>query len=159
MGSKKKHQKHKKHSKKPGKNKTGHGGGKKPIRTTFMTAFIDRFIRDPGTGKQSFMSDLGASPGPAIGPPLQDFTTVVEILTKKEGLLTLPPVGPGSLGEQVIAFLNAQNWPSGTAVPEKFEEHRLTVHLYEISVIADQILRAINEGTGGGGTPTAWPPH
>jgi hypothetical protein len=86
-----------------------------------------------------------------------------------------PTFPPGSLGEQILQFLQAQNWPNGTPAPPAppgFEKMPLdTIRLVEISVILDRLLQAINSfqvakttaepgapgPTGGGGSP--WPPH
>lgn len=150
MGSKKKAQpKKKKQARKSQKSKAV-----AKLRTPFMAAFTAQFIRDPATRKQKFVN-----PGDSDLQQFANFADVLKVLGEKIGLGNPAPDGTGSLRDRVIAFLLAQQWPDHTAIPQKFKGRSRTVHLVEMAVIADRMLEAINEGFGGGGGPSGWPPH
>jgi hypothetical protein len=125
----------------------------KPVRTKFMADFTAQFI--------------GASaipPWPADGQTnasiVADFQTFMSILIAAEVSHTPPPTGPiGSLAARVGSFLIAQNWPVAAPIPKTWQTIQPTVHLIEISVIADRLLKAINSSPGRGGQGSGWPPH
>jgi hypothetical protein len=143
----------------------------KLLRTQFVADFTAAFIgdptkiKDPGPPDQTDPwpdpSRLWPAPGQKRIDIVADYATFVNVLMTVGYVLAPPPPAPsGSLGEKIAQFLQAQNWPVGTAVPPEYAGELPTVHLVEISVILDRLLQAINSfGTGAGGGGTHWPPH
>jgi hypothetical protein len=158
-----------------------------PLRTPFMADFTREFIGDPTKIKDP-TPPPGTDPWPdpePTNPPspptrlwpvcalkptmsdiVSDYATFVNVLLTVGyvGASPAPPYRSGSLGDRIVKFLAAQNWPAGTAVPPEYTSERPTVHLVEIAVIQDRLLQAINsfnladcQGAGGGGSN--WPPH
>jgi hypothetical protein len=127
----------------------------KPLRTEFMKAFIAQLITsktnpwpNPSETKQSIVAD---------------FKTITDVLVTALLLLQPPvPDGSGSLYDRLAKFLIAQNWPTAP-LKNPLLKIEGTVRLYEISVITDALLRAINawrrKNGGGGGGGGQWPPH
>jgi hypothetical protein len=141
--------KKKKAVKKPAKRKAT----PKLVRTKFMAAFTAQFIGSKAT-----------PPWPAEGQSsasvAADFQTFMSILIEAEVSLTPPPTGPiGSLAARVGSFLIAQNWPVAAPQPKTWQTIQDTVHLIEISVIADRLLEAINASPLRAGPGSGWPPH
>jgi hypothetical protein len=150
-------------------------GRDKPLRTKFMADFTAAFIGDPTKIKDPApppATDTWPDPNrlwPTLSPPQTQLQIVADYETFVNALLTVgyinappPAYPPGSLGEKIVQFLQAKNWPNGTDVPSEYGSERPTVHLVEISVILDRLLQAINSynpehGAGGGGSN--WPPH
>jgi hypothetical protein len=148
------------------------GGNQKLLRTQFMADFTAEFIGDPTAIKAPGQVDTWPDPNrkwPVSKPPqtqleiAADYATFVKVLmTAGYLIIPLPTPAPGSLEERIGQFIKAKNWPNATAVPAEFPNLSLTtVHLVEISVILDRLLKAIYsfnpDGTGGG--PGDWPPH
>lgn len=125
------------------------------VRTDFMAAFTQQFI-----GRQAI------NPFPAINQSdaaiAADFNTFISILITALMGGTLPRTGIGeSLVDKVGEFLKAQKWPSDSPVAQQWDIDQKTLHLIEISVIADGLLKAISNpllivhpAPGYG-----WPPH
>lgn len=149
MGSKKKP----KHKKKAGK-KSSKSKAVPKLRTPFMAAFTDRFIRDSESGEQKFVL-----PNQGEIKVYENFALVLATLGEQNSFSKPVSGGTSSLRDQVIDFLNAEQWPDHTAVPKKYKGAERMVHLIEMAVIADRLLEAMNEGFGGSGGPTSWPPH
>jgi hypothetical protein len=168
---------------------SGCGGGKHQagaapalLRTQFIADFTAKFIGDPTKIKDPApppQTDPWPDPEPTNPPspttrlwPRQgegrndiatDYATFVNVLMTVGYVKAPPPAAPnGSLGAKIAAFLQAQNWPTGTTVPPAYNNELPTVHLVEISVILDRLLQAINSfnaADGAGGSPGGWPPH
>ncbi len=158
MGSKKKQKQQAK--KKPGR-KSHKSKRVTALRTPFMAAFTNRFIRDPATKMPKFFSQ-----GDSELVKFQNFAIMLGVLGEQKSQSNPVSGGTSSLRDQVIDFLNtAPQWPDHTAIPEKYKSKpgkpgkERMVHLVEIAVIADRILEAINKGVGGGGGIAGWPPH
>jgi hypothetical protein len=127
----------------------------KPLRTEFMKAFIAQLITsktnpwpDPSETKESIAAD---------------FETFTDVLITALVLLQPPvPNGSGSLYDRLAKFLIAQDWPTAP-LKKPLLKIEGTVRLYEISVITDALLKAINDwrpkGGSGGGGGGQWPPH
>jgi hypothetical protein len=123
------------------------------VRTKFMADFTSAFIGS----KDVPLWPAENQSNPSI---VADFMTIVGILIAAEVTLTPPPSGSsGSLADRVGNFLIAQGWPSTSAIPKHWRKIQPTVHLIEISVIADRLLAAINSSPGRGGHGSGWPPH
>jgi hypothetical protein len=148
------------------------GGTQKLLRTQFMEDFTAEFIGDPAAIQASGQVDKWPDPNRKwpVAKPQQtqvdiaaDYATFVKVLMAAGYvMLPLPAPAPGSLEERIGQFIKAKNWPNDNAVPAEFSKLPLTtVHLVEISVIQDRLLKAIYSfnpgGTGGG--PGDWPPH
>ena len=147
----------------------GCGNAKPPLRTPFMAAFTLAFIGDPTLIKPPGQTDRWPDPGrkwPVSGQKkvdiVTDYETFANVLMTMGYVMGPPPaVAPGSLGEKIVQFIQAQNWPTTTTVPPDYQTESLpTVHLIEISVILDRLMQAMNSfGEGGGGGGSDWPPH
>jgi hypothetical protein len=141
--------KKKKAVKKPAKRKAA----PKPVRTKFMADFTAQFIGPKATNPWP-------TDGQTMASMVADFQTFTSILIAAEVSHTPPPTVPlGSLAARVGNFLNAQNWPVSAPKPNTWPTIQSTVHLIEISVIADRLLKAINSSPGRGGQGSGWPPH
>jgi hypothetical protein len=148
-------------------------GKQELLRTQFIADFTAAFIGDPTKIKDpgppdpwpgSGPSRLWPTPGQKKTDIVTDYATFVNVLMTMGYVMAPPPVAPsGSLGARIAQFLQAQNWPTATAVPTQYSKELPTVHLVEISVILDRLLQAINSfkedpsDASGGGSP--WPPH
>jgi hypothetical protein len=125
----------------------------KLVRTKFMADFTAEFI-----GQNASTPWPGADATNAS--VVADFATFMSILIAAEVSHTPPPTVPvGSLAARVGNFLIAQNWPIAAPKPKTWDKIQQTVHLIEISVIADRLLKAINSSPLRGGNPSGWPPH
>jgi len=145
-----------------------------PLRTPFLDAFTAKFIGDPTKIKAAGLPDNWPDPNRVWPSPTAPFPTSLEIYnqyaTFLNALMTVgyvlgspPAFTSGSLGDQIVQFLTAQNWPTSTTPPTGYTSVPLpTIHLIEISVIHDRLLQALNSynpqnSPGGGGS--SWPPH
>jgi len=122
------------------------------VRTKFMGAFIKEFV---GTK---------ANPWPANGQTnasiSADFETFMDVLITAAVTQRTPTSGGSmSLADRVASFLIAKGWPVTAPIPKQWQTIQPTVRLIEVSVIADRLLKAINEGSGRGGGGSGWPPH
>jgi hypothetical protein len=148
-------------------------GKQKLLRTQFMADFTATFIGDPTKIKDpapppavdSWPDPHRIWPAPQQKKPdiVSDYATFVNVLlTVGYELLPLPTFASGTLGDKIVQFLQAKNWPATDPVPTEYQGELPTVHLVEIAVISDRLLQAMNsfnpEGGAGGG-PTGWPPH
>jgi hypothetical protein len=128
----------------------------KLVRTQFMADFTAEFIGSNAVPPWPAADQTNAS-------VVADFQTFISILIAAEVSHTPPPTGPiGSLAARVGNFLIAQNWPVAAPepkTPKSWQKIQPTVHLIEISVIADRLLKAINSSPGRGGAGSGWPPH
>jgi len=151
------------------------GGTQNPLRTQFMADFTAKFIGDPTKILPAGQVDPWPDPnrhwpqsGQSRDAVAADYATFVNVLMSVAYVGGPPPTfPPGSLGEQIVQFLQAQNWPKGTSPPTGYDKG--TVNLVEIAVILDRLLQAINSfpvakpkpgeehPPGGGGS--GWPPH
>jgi hypothetical protein len=142
--------------KKSGSKRRASVGAKKRelLRTGFMAEFTKEFI---GHGSKSW---LWPAPGQLTGAIGADYQTFVSALLGGIGYGTMPSFSSGSLGDRIVQFLTARNWPTDpTGIPEKYRDEQDTVRLVEISVILDRLLHAANSVGGTGGGPGTWPPH
>ncbi len=123
----------------------------KKVHTKFMSAF-----------KAEFLSTANPWPAPAqpTASVIADFGMFMDVLLKADLLLQAPvPDNSGSLRDRLAKFLIAQNWPMSSPIPTHWQGIATTIRLIEVSVIADQLLAAINNPPGSGGGPNQWPPH
>ncbi|MGA2710100.1 MAG: hypothetical protein ACLQJ0_04240 [Steroidobacteraceae bacterium] len=165
-----------------GKQNCGNANSKL-LRTDFMKAFTKTFIGDPTTIKDPApppATDPWPDPEPTNPPTpstrvwpkfgqkqndaITDYATFVNVLLTVGFVGASPPTFPsGSLGDQIVQFLNTYHWPTGTGVPSEYQSELPTVYLVEIAVIQDRLLQAINSfdftGHGAGGNSSNWPPH
>jgi hypothetical protein len=167
---------------------SGCGGGKQncgtgnstALRTKFMNDFTAKFIGDPTKIKDPApppATDPWPDPAKTTPPTpstrvwprtgenradiVADYATFVNVLLTVAYVVGPPPTFPaGSLGEQIVQFLNSYHWPTSTGVPSEYQGELPTVYLVEIAVIQDRLLQAINSfGSGEGGAGSNWPPH
>ncbi len=138
------------------------------LRTQFIADFTAAFIGDPAqltSGKKDPWPDpnrLWPTPGQKPNDVVADYATFVNVLmTVGYAMQPAPAASSGSLGARIAQFLQTQNWPAGTAVPDAYKLDQPMVHLVEISVILDRLLRAINSFSDGnsGGSGSTWPQH
>ncbi|HMK23730.1 MAG TPA: hypothetical protein VK466_15470 [Terriglobales bacterium] len=146
------------------------GSQPKPLRTQFMADFTAAFIGDPTKIKDPGQPDKWPDPAGRLWPTkgqklidvVADYATFVNVLMTV-GYVGVPPAAaaPGSLGDRIAQFLQAQNWPTATpVVPTEYQGELPTVHLVEIAVILDRLLQAANSfGDGPTGGGSNWPPH
>ena len=145
---------------------------KKPPSFQFVDSFTAEFIGDPTKIKSAGEVDPWPDPNrkwPESGifrnDVVTEYATFVNVLMAVAYVGGSPPTYPsGSLGERIVQFLQAQNWPNGAPVPPEYATgvDKGTVTLMEISVIQDRLLQAINSfklagSSSGGGS--SWPPH
>ena len=128
------------------------------MRTPFTHAFIQQLIQAKGEVK-NFLWPNRSQNGTSV---VADFEAIVDVLMNV-GFLQQPPApdGSGSVRDKVSKLIQDQNWPA-SSVSSSTTYDDLTVHLVEIAVIIDNLLRAINGGfaeRGAGGGGSTWPPH
>jgi hypothetical protein len=149
-----------KNSKNKASKRRAGAGAKKPklLRTKFMADFTKQFIRKDGTRIWPKTGQLR----PAIVADFQVFANVLFTI----GYGQPPPVGSGPLGDQIIAFCAANQWPNNPASVSRALQEKWglgTIALVDIAVILDRLLAEVNglqivkKAPGGG--PGGWPPH
>ena len=155
----------------------------KPLRTDFMKNFTATFIGDPTkikdpapppamdpwpdpepTNPPTPSTRVWPKPGQTLNSAATDFATFSNVLLTVGVVGAPPPTFPGgTLGDQIVQFLNTHHWPSAAGVPSEYQMELPTVYLVEIAVIQDRLLQAINSfdftGHGTGGVGSNWPPH
>jgi len=152
------------------------GAGKKgkhsrrKLRTQFMVDFVNGFLREGSEdlllpGPNETKEWLWPKPTQTMQQIMDDYQSAVKVLmTVGYSLGAAPSVPAGSLGADIVPFLNSHHWPSAApTVPPEWEDDQPMVHLVEIAVILDWLLAAVNAhpltspAAGGGGSH--WPPH
>jgi hypothetical protein len=150
----------------------GTGTNPQPLRTQFMADFTAKFIGDPTAIKPPGQTDPWPDPNRLWPTPsgetqiqiVNDYATFANVLMTVGYVMAPPPTFPaGTLGDRIVQFLQAENWPTKTTIlPPNPTISLPSVHLYEIGVILDRLLQAINSYNPGGppgGGGSSWPPH